>query len=212
MKVSESIYIALRDRLMSGFYEPGTRLVEEALASELDASRTPVRAAIQKLIADGFLEQAPKRGAVVSMVGKSEIVDIYNLRIVLEGHAVCLASERINESSLNAMKETVNRMEDAIDNKKDGYQEDLKEANRDFHYLIYESSLNPMIRSFGSRLLEFPLVIGRYYIYTDEQVRNSIREHSQIINALETGDAQWAKSSIESHLMGALNSFKRKPA
>ena len=104
MSVGEKVYSTLRRRLMSGYYEPGSKLKEEVVAADLSVSRTPVRAAIHRLIAEGLLEPAPKRGALVTPWGAQDVEDIFNLRIMLEGYGASLAAK-------NATREEVDRLE-----------------------------------------------------------------------------------------------------
>lgn len=209
MNVSDTIYTTLRHRLMSSHYEPGTRLKEEALAEELNVSRTPVRAAIQKLVTDGFLDPAPKRGAVVAPFGKSDIVDIFNLRIVLEGYSASLAAERATKEQIDAMRETVDVMEHAIRYKKPGYQDELFHGNKAFHKLLYESSSSPLLRNFGYQLLDFSLLTGRFYIYSDDEIRESISQHSKILNAISSGNAHLAQLTVGCHLGEAVARFSK---
>ena len=101
-KISDSLYAELRRRIMSGRYAPGERLREESVAHEMQVSRTPVRAALQRLVEDGLLVAAA-RGATVAGWTHWDIAEAFELRILLEPHAAGLAAERATPGQIDEM-------------------------------------------------------------------------------------------------------------
>ncbi|NDV87230.1 FCD domain-containing protein [Aurantimonas aggregata] len=209
MSISDNVHLTLRRRLMSGHYVPGTQLKEEAVAADLDVSRTPVRSAIQRLITEGLLEPAPKRGAIVTQWTAKDAEDIFNLRIMLEGYGASLAANLIDPAGIMEMKRLNNEMDAAARSKADGHLDEIHRLNLEFHKAIYQACGSGHLRAFGCGLLEFPLVIGGFYIYDDEDIMQSIRQHAEIIAALEAGNPDWAKAAVTCHLAAAIERFRR---
>ncbi|MBM9595410.1 GntR family transcriptional regulator [Roseitranquillus sediminis] len=209
MSISETVYLELRRRLMAGHYEPGLQLREEAVAQELGVSRTPVRSAIERLMAEGLLEPGPKRGARITEWRKEEAEDIFRLRSLIEGYAASLAAEKIERESIDEMDSLNRRIADAVAGKRKGYLDVVHEANLRFHQIIYESCGNAQLRQFGWKLLEFPMVIGGFYIYSDADMAESVRQHEEIVAGLRARSPDWAKAAMTCHLTAAVERFRR---
>ncbi|MCF3933833.1 GntR family transcriptional regulator [Acuticoccus sp. M5D2P5] len=209
MNVSEKVHIVLRRRLMSGFYNPGAQLKEEAVAADLGVSRTPVRSAIQRLISEGLLEPAAKRGAIVTPWRIDDAEDIFNLRILLEGYGAALAARNASDETFDHMEMLNQRMADAVRLQDESRLAIIHKANYEFHLTMFQTCGSAHLRTFGSSLLDYPLVIGGFYIYTDEDMEESIRQHGEIISALRARNGEWATAAIKCHLTAAIVRFRR---
>jgi DNA-binding GntR family transcriptional regulator len=98
-------YTHIQRKIAAGELAAGSALSELALAKELGSSRTPIREAIGQLVAEGFLEQTPNRGAVVVQLTRQDIVELYELREALEVYAVGKAArERFRTSGLERLQ------------------------------------------------------------------------------------------------------------
>ena len=84
---AERAYQTIRARIMDGSVPPGAALREEALAAEIGVSRTPVRDALRRLLADGLVESARNRGTFVAEITTDDLLEVYQLRAMLEGFA-----------------------------------------------------------------------------------------------------------------------------
>ena len=87
MNVSDELHAELRRRLIAGYFDPGQKMREEHLASEFEVSRTPVRAAVKKLVSEGLLELVPNSGAFVRQWTENDVEEIFELRHLAEGTA-----------------------------------------------------------------------------------------------------------------------------
>jgi len=209
MSVSDEVHTELRRRLIAGHFNPGQKLKEEHIAAELGVSRTPVRAAIQRLVSEGLLETGPKRGAIVSEWRDSDTEEIFELRVLAEGQAAAWATRHITPEEIDRMEALNARIEKAVRTKPKGYLEEIQTANLSFHMALYESCGSARLRLFGTDLLQYPLVTGGFYIYSDADALESIRQHTDIVNALGSRNSDWAKSSLTSHLCAAIERFRR---
>src|SRR6202050_3223278 len=95
MRAAERAYSAVRDGILQGRYNAGSRLTEQELASALGVSRTPVREALRRLHAEGLVEFEPNHGAVVALFELEDAEEIFELRALLEPISARRAAERV---------------------------------------------------------------------------------------------------------------------
>jgi DNA-binding GntR family transcriptional regulator len=209
MSVSDDVHSELRRRLIAGHFEAGQKLKEEHVAGEFGVSRTPVRAAIQRLVAEGLLEAAPRRGAVVSEWSDRDTEEIFELRALAEGQAAAWATRYITDETLDRMRALNDEIARAIAAKPKGYLETIQAANLQFHMTLYETCGSARLRLFGGNLLDYPLVIGGFFIYSDADADESIRQHTEIVSALQSRNPDWARSAVKGHLCAAIERFRR---
>ena len=137
------VYSELQDAILMGRFKKGEALTELALSEKLGVSRTPVRGALSRLSEEGLVELIPNRGAVVIGITREDLVDIYRIRMRLEGLASAMAAEKITNQEKKELIETAELSEFYI-KKNDG--EHIKELDTQFHQTIYKAC--------GSRMLE----------------------------------------------------------
>lgn len=210
MNVTDTVYVNLRRRLVSGYYDPGTQLKEERLAHEFEVSRTPVRSAIARLISEGLLTPGEKRGALVTPWREENTADVFSLRALLEGHGAFLCARHATEEHIALLERTCDEMEQAFHNKATGWVKALDAGNRRIHEMFYDGSGSVHLRLSGRHLLEIPQVIGGFFIYDDADIEESLRQHREIVKAIRAGNGEWARSAVACHLAAALERFKRR--
>lgn len=110
----DRVYEDIRRGILTGRLRPGERITEEWLAERFRASRTPVRAAVLKLAGDGFVEMTPRSGAMVKQRSAQEIVDIYNVRALLESAAAGLAARHCSVLDLTEISALQDEMEHVL--------------------------------------------------------------------------------------------------
>jgi DNA-binding GntR family transcriptional regulator len=199
-KAGEHVYLTLRRRIMSGHYSPGAQLKEEGLASELEVSRTPVRAALQRLIGDGLVIGHSNRGAFVAEWTTRDIGEIYELRSLLEAHAAALAAERRTPQQVAEMSALTDRMEELYRHKPRDYLAEIQNANQRFHLLILEASGSPRLKTMARNLVDTPIIIGAFYFYADEDLARSVQHHRDLVRAIDARNRELAKQIMNVHL------------
>ena len=107
ISLEEQVYAELEEEILSGELSPGTSLGEIALSERLGVSRTPIRSAIHRLAEEGIVETIANKGAVVIGITKQDLVDIYRIRVRLEGLASAIAAEKISEEGIRTLRESV---------------------------------------------------------------------------------------------------------
>jgi DNA-binding GntR family transcriptional regulator len=189
----------IRQAVLDGRLEPGTRLKEEELARELGISRTPVREALLVLQAEGLIVTVPNRGAVVRAHDAEDLHDLYQLRALLEGYAARTAATRIAGEVVEELWQSCDRFEaiDANDTR------ELVKENLLFHNAILEAAGSARLTSMVRRVIELPLVYKSYIWYSPDQKRTSGYFHRQITTALAARDAERAELIMKEHVFVA---------
>ena len=190
----------IREAILDGRLEPGHRLKEEELARQLGISRTPVREALLMLQVEGQVDATPNRGAVVRVHTPDDLVDLYDLRALLEGFAARRAAAQIDEEDVARLRESCDRF-DAL-----SPEEELRELVREnllFHSTIHDAAGSARLASMVHRVIQLPLVYKSYIWYSPDQKRISSHYHRQIVNALASGDGERAELIMKEHVFEA---------
>ena len=202
--LEESVYLTLEEEILSGKLKKGDSLTETALSSRLGVSRTPLRAAMHRLAEEGLIEVVANRGAVVVGIGDEELVDIYKIRIRLEGLASAEATKRINEDDLKKLRDSVELSEFYI-SKQDA--EHLKELDSEFHSIIYKVSGNRLLCKTLTELHRNIQFYRKRSLAVADRLEKSVAEHREILSAIERGDAEAADRLTSAHVEAALNNL-----
>jgi DNA-binding GntR family transcriptional regulator len=189
----------IRQAILDGRYEPGSRLKEEELAGELGISRTPVREALLMLQAEGLVVTTPNRGAVVRAHDVEDIHDLYQLRALLEGYAARLAAAKVTDDAIHLLRESCDRFDAVADRD----VRELVKENLWFHNAIHAAAGSDRLGWMLQRVIELPLVYKSYIWYSPDQKRISAHYHRQITNALSVGDAERAELVMREHVFEA---------
>ena len=143
---SDKAYELLKQRVIGGTYAPGAQLKEEHLARELEISRTPIRAALRRLVDDGLATADPGRGVRVAEWTDFDIEETFELRGLLESHAAGLAARRGGPALADRLDALHDEMDRAITKGGAGLPERLQKINSAFHRAILEGSGSPRLR------------------------------------------------------------------
>ena len=186
---SQSIYLALRERILSNEIEPGTHLVMRDVANFYEASDIPVREALRMLERDGLVETAPYRGARVTQLTAKEVEETYFIRSHLESVATGLAVERITDAELDQLDALMKDMRAAVE-AGDGPR--FSDVNLDFHRTIVASCGNDMLRDLTMDIWRRHSGFQRVFRQVPERIATSQSEHEGIMAALRDHDAERA--------------------
>lgn len=202
--LEEQVYFTLEDEILSGKLKRGETITENSLSARLGVSRTPLRAALHRLAEEGLIEISPNRGAVVMGIGKEELVDIYKIRMRLEGLASAEAAKKISAEDKKRLKEIV-ELSDFYIAKQDS--ERLKELDTEFHSIIYQAGGNRMLCKVLSDLHKNVHIYRKRSLTVVDRLEKSVSEHKRILAAIEHGDADAADRLTSSHIEAALNNL-----
>ena len=203
---SERVYRALRDQILTGALAPLTRLVELQLAQQFTVSRTPVREALKRLIAEGLVVDDAARGLVVRDVDPAEVEDIYIIREVLDGLAARLAAARATSEDLTRLHLLMELMEESAAAQR---WEAVVQINVKFHEVLYTAAGNERLALIGRSLQDAVRRYSPRALSNPERVAAVLREHAEIVGAIEAHTADDAEATARTHLAAARHNFTR---
>ncbi len=191
----EFVRETLREGILDGSIPGGTRLVQADLAEQLSVSTTPVREALRDLAAEGIVELDAHRGGTVHRISKTELQEIYELRLVLEVVAVEKAAERMTPEQLAQVGAVLEQMQAAHPTA------DWVMLNRDFHMTIYEAAGSPRLLAILRTLLDTSVMYVSMALKVRPRAREqATRDHQRIFEALSRHDAEVAAVAVREHL------------
>ena len=201
---SERVYRSLRDQILTGALAPLTRLVELHVAQQYAVSRTPVREALKRLIAEGMVVGDPMRGMVVRDVDPAEVEDIYIIREVLDGLAARLGAARATATDLVKLGLLMELMQESAAAQR---WEAVVQINIKFHEVLYSAAGNERLALIGRSLQDGVRRYSPRALSDPERVAAVLREHAEIVRALEAHDLDGAEASARRHLAAARQNF-----
>lgn len=205
----DKAYEVLRQRIVGGHYKPGTQLKEEPLAQELGLSRTPVRTALRRLVEDGLATNDVGQGVRVATWSEWDIEETFQLRMLLEPYAASLAAERGSEDTLIRLRTSNQQMAEAIREGGPDAINRIQEANRAFHHALLESAGSPRLRSILETMIDMPIIVRSFYLYTHEELEQSLHHHQDLTIAIEAHDGELARQVMQLHLRMSYHRFMR---
>jgi DNA-binding GntR family transcriptional regulator len=199
--LNDRTYAILKGGLISGTFHPGQVFIIRSLAERYGISTTPVREALQRLVAERLLVMLPNRSIVVPSLSPENFAEIYRIRCELEGLAGEVATANFRAADVTRLRKTLLAMDKTIEY---GEKTAYRELNEKFHFAIYKKSNLP-------RLLELiqnlwgqvgPVFYGLLDA-PDYGGEHANHHHRQIVDALEAGDASTVRQKIVEDLMAA---------
>ena len=204
LSLEERVFATLEEEILTGKLKRGEALGEKMLSERLGVSRTPVRSALARLSDEGLVESVANKGSVVIGITKEDIVDIYHIRMRLEGLASLIAAEKITESALGELLESVELSEFYI---KKNNTEKLKELDSAFHNIIYAASGNRMLTRILSELHRNIKTYRKLSLTVPGRLENSISEHREILAAILESNAERADELTRLHVERAMKNM-----
>jgi DNA-binding GntR family transcriptional regulator len=195
------VFDVLRQRIASHEIPPGARLREQPLAEEFRVPRTRVREALSALDARGLVERVPNRGAVVARLDVDQLLDIYDVREVLEGVCARLATERAPSGSWDELvtffAAPMQRFADSDDF--DGFVEGYER----FRQQVIAAADNPVLSDMLDAIYEKTQVAIRRIIILPGRADVGLAEHRAVLDAMASGDANRAEQLRRQNMRSA---------
>jgi DNA-binding GntR family transcriptional regulator len=175
------------------------RLDERQLASDLGISRTPVREAMAQLEREGFVRSVPRRGIYVVRKTRAEVIELITAWAALESMAARLITQNASDQEIAELRKMFARFENGeLHARLDEYSE----VNIEFHQTIIRMSRNRVLIDLAENLFTHMRMIRRKTIGEDDRAARSIRDHMNIIQALEARDTERAEDLVRNHALG----------
>ncbi len=201
ISIADQIFEQLERDILSGKYPRGELLTELRLSEELGVSRTPIREAIRRLEQENILEEAG-RGVTVVGISKQDMLDMYEIRIRIEGLAAEWAAARIGDEELNQIRETL-ELQRYYTEKGGSHSDQIKNLDSQFHELVYRAcgsrALTDTLLGLHKKMTKFRMAS----VSKQSRALQSVEEHEAILAALSAHDAEAAGEAMTAHVVNA---------
>lgn len=191
-----------RDQILRGELSAGDPINEVEVSEKLAISRTPVREAIARMVARGLFEKQQGRTARVRRHTLNELLEVYELRVLLEGAAAARAAETISADDRTRLSDLASLLDSAEN-------DEWLDLHREFHSLIISAADRPRMESILSDLRaqsEIYIWVGRL---DTNRYASAQREHVELAEAIVRGDGLAAQAVMHQHLEGTVASVTR---
>lgn len=195
---AQHAYQKLLDAIRSGELKPGQRIREVELAGWLKISRTPVREAIRRLESEGLVQSVAHKGMVVAELDYQAVMELYQMREVLEGTAAALAAKHASEAEIYALREIFNQEVALTD---DPAAQALK--NQAFHNALYHAAHNRYLLKSLNSLRDSLTLLGATTYQVSGRNQQALEEHERILDAIAKGDSVAAEHAARDHIRSA---------
>lgn len=202
---ADAVFERLESEILTGVYKRGDVLTESELSKALNVSRTPIREAIRRLEQDHLIKETSK-GHVVIGVSEQDILDIYDIRIKIEGVASRLCAE-------NASPELIKELGDTVDLQEfyalKGEAEKVKVADSRFHELIYKNTGSEIYEYILSSLHSKVQLTRKNSMQETSRSAKALNEHKEIYLAIKNRNGALAEELMVKHVTNAKSHIMR---
>ena len=190
----DAVYTRLRQWITVGRFQPGERLKIRQVAADLGCGQMPVRAALQRLAAEGALLNSPNAGVAVPRLSPAAFDDLLQMRLLLEGEAAERGAARLAPAQQAALQALCRRMGQALARQDDA---DYLAANEDFHVLLYQAAGSPTLFKLIDTLWLQAGPISNQLFEAPEARQVLNQGHEDLMRALASGDSAAARRAVE---------------
>jgi DNA-binding GntR family transcriptional regulator len=188
----DRLYDSIKERILTGVYQAGERLMLDELAETFGVSKTPVKEALHALRDEGLLDIIPRTGYFVSHITVRDVQEIFQMRLILEGAAAELAAQHITEQELRGLEQMhIGYVPGDIES----YWEYLRE-NHEFHRRVAVATRNRWLADAVARLLDQMQRLLLLRLDLTESADGMVEEHRQLVAALRKRDPMLARKTM----------------
>ncbi len=201
----ELVLTELRNAIFTRSIKPGDRLVETSIANSMGISRTPVREALRQLESEGLAINIPRKGTIVKGICVEDAKEIYDIREVLEGLAAKGACLHISRIEIRELRQIIREMDQCI---KNDDEERYVDVHNRYNRIIIDACKNKRLIDQMESIYEYLKSLRRISLLTAERKLDALREHIEIVDAIELGNEEDAERLTRTHVRRAKKSFK----
>jgi DNA-binding GntR family transcriptional regulator len=195
--IRKKVYNHIREQILSGAIAPNERLIEAKIAKDIGTSRTPVREALHSLELERLITSTPSVGYAVNPLSKEDVVQICEIRSLIEGLAARWAIEKDHKRLVKELQKNIATAEKEVAK---GNVTTFIELDGQFHEIIARLSGSERLLELAHTLRRHMLRYRSQSIFLKDVVLRAIEGHKRILDAIETGDAQKVNGAMSSHL------------
>ncbi|MEM5295964.1 GntR family transcriptional regulator [Burkholderia sp. JPY481] len=196
------VFERLREMILSLELTPGTVLSRTELANRYGLSQTPVRDALMKLGEEGLVDIYPQHATVVSQIKVTSALQAHFLRRSIELEVVRTLAEQRNATLIAELRVTIARQTELLDLKN---YEQFSLLDQAFHRQMYEAAGVPQLWDLVRRLSGHIDRLRRLNLPVEGKTMAVVRDHTEIVDAIDKGDVEAAQAALRKHLSGTLS-------
>ncbi|WP_165455759.1 GntR family transcriptional regulator [Paracoccus subflavus] len=212
---AERAYRVLRQAALDGRLPTDRKVTEDGLARMLGLSRTPVRAAVGRLLLEGLLQRRAGHGLWCVLPTRAAMQEIFDIRVRLESYAAARAAERASTAQRDALTASAHRMSDLVALLRGGPDPEIvrriHEENALFHGVIMQAAAAPRLERLLSSTVDLAFVSLTLQRYSLRQRVRSAGHHHEIAEGISAGMSDWASRCMEAHILSAAATFLQQP-
>jgi DNA-binding GntR family transcriptional regulator len=200
--LAESAYEAILNHILSGELPSGTVVSEVSLAQEFNVSRTPVHQALARLAKEGLIEHRAGRKPRIARFNREDVIEIYDMRLLLETAATQRAAKRIETRVLAELIRDADALAAAPDNA--DWSRNALAFDARFHDAIAAASGNPRLRQ---EIAKYRLLVRAFCRATGktENLREALAEHQEVLRAMNERQPAAAGQAMARHVQKRLD-------
>ncbi len=196
--LTETTYEKIKQAIIKGVLEPGSRISERELAQEMGVSTTTVKRALGLLAVEGIVEIRARRGTYVAFQPSGSPRETMMIRASLEGLAARFAAEKAGAPDIDVLEQQLKVMEYRTEK---GPVSALVEANTKYHYLVHRIGKNPYIIRLIEVLRSFDLNFRRKALSNKIEAQRGLAEHRSVFEAIRLHDGELAEQRMRAHIL-----------
>jgi DNA-binding GntR family transcriptional regulator len=197
-RLGTQVFEQVKGMILRGEIPPGRRIIENEVADSMGISRTPVREAVQRLAAEGFLNTLPKGGYAVRGLTVSGVEETFDIRSTLESFAAFLAAKRFTDEELLPLEENIHEFQRCLDGND---LSKLTRINTDFHDLLYALSRSPRLIKMIHDLRDDIFLLRKVILNSADMARLSNKDHREMIRAMKKRDSGKVEKLVKKHIL-----------
>jgi DNA-binding GntR family transcriptional regulator len=209
-KSSGKAYEAIRAWILDGTFPSKFHLREKDLAEAIGVSRTPVREALRKLAADGYVQFIPNRGGFVAEWTETSLSDLIDVRAELAAMAGGLAASHIRREDLEELARLNRAMVSLAERRRAGYLTEVSRLNLKFHNVVLMAAGNEWLQGLMQQTAFLPMVQRAQYSFQASDWKRGFERYGDLIDALTAGDGAWAAATLRAHFRAAKYALLRR--
>lgn len=198
-------YSEIRELIVSGDLQPGSRVRERAISEQLGISRTPVREAVRRLSSEGLIRTEPHRGAFIEEIDLETVQEIFDIGAVLESRCARLAVRKITGPQVAQMAEYFETMADLLESGGSNLRSRYVELDKAFHGVLIDATGNRQLQALIRQVISLPVLVRAFRQYQFADFERSLTHHGEILAAARAGDAEWAELAMRNHILASRN-------
>jgi len=192
-------YKILKNMIITREILPGKKISEETLAQEIGVSRTPIREALFRLEHEGIDKIIPRRGAFVIKPSKENIIEILQVREVLEALIVRLVTPLLEESDIRELRSCLEKLRATPEEER--HVIEYTDSELEFHDLLRKKCPNQMLRRMMEMVNARLQIIRLRTVVLPGRAQKTLDEHAAILEMIEKGNAEEAELLMRRHVI-----------